>query len=274
VLFLLLPVSLPVWNLLPKMLFLQFPWRWLVALEAPLGVFVAAAALREGTGNRERGTVRQGTENQNRTLGWIVPAVCVGVFVGLTVFAGRMFFEVCDQYDAIPGMLQDYRAGDGFQGTDEYAPEGAENGLVAQNLPAACLVADAAAELGRTSADNPQPSWAADQKSCVAVLANVQSADAKHWSARGTMPQGGRLVLRLRRYPAWSVTVNGTPVADLGRRNDGLMVVPVSAGAVNVTAHWRSTPDVWAGRWISLAALLLVTGLGARPRRRSQPRIE
>ena len=43
VLFLQLPISLPVWNLLPKLRFLQFPWRWLVVLEAPMAIFVAAA---------------------------------------------------------------------------------------------------------------------------------------------------------------------------------------------------------------------------------------
>jgi len=43
ILFLQLPISLPVWNLLPKLRFLQFPWRWLVALEAPMAIFFAAA---------------------------------------------------------------------------------------------------------------------------------------------------------------------------------------------------------------------------------------
>ncbi len=306
VLFLLLPLSLPVWRVLPKMMFLQFPWRWLVVLEAPLGVFVAVAT-KQGTGNREQGTEKQGigsreerVERQGQgtlrlrseqaagqgghegheghggavRLPWVAPVGWTVVFVGLTVAAGRVFFEECDPYDAIPGMLQDYRAGDGFQGTDEYAPMGAENGLVAENLPAACLVGDANAVLGKASADNPQPSWASEQKSCVAVLADVRSADAKHWSALGTLPQGGSLVLRLRRYPAWRVTVNGARVADLGRRDDGLMVVPVGAGPVDVTADWQATPDVWAGRWISLMTLVLVTGLGAIMQRISQPQIK
>jgi hypothetical protein len=282
VLFLLLPVSLPVWDLLPKMRFLQFPWRWLVVLEAPLGIFVASAVQRQGTGIREQGRPGprdQGNEGPKARLPWTALAASGAVFLGLTVFAGRMFFEVCDEYDAVPGMMADYRAGDGFQGTDEYAPTGGDNSLVAENLPAGCLVANAAAALGKTSADNAQPSWAADQRSCLAALPSVVAADANHWTARGELQMGGYLVLRLRRYPAWDVKVNGRPEMDVGHREDGLMVVPVAAGPVDVRADWRATPDVWKGRWISLASsLVLAAGLAVMTRRTrpqtARPRIE
>jgi len=43
VLVLLFPVSHLVWNTLPEFRFLQFPWRWLLTIEAPMGVFFAAA---------------------------------------------------------------------------------------------------------------------------------------------------------------------------------------------------------------------------------------
>jgi hypothetical protein len=152
--------------------------------------------------------------------------------------------------------------------------------MMAENLPAACLVADPAAVLGKTTADNPQPSWAADQKSCLSVLPNVEAADAMHWSARGSLPQAGYLVLRQRRYPAWDLKVNGQRVADTGHRADGLMVVPVGPGPVDVRADWQTTADARRGGWISLAALVLlvalglVTGRGAQARRRSQPQLK
>lgn len=256
ILFLNLPVSLPVWDALPKLRFLQFPWRWLVVLEAPLGIFVAAAILNQGTENREQRTGRA------MDVRWIAPAACGIVFVGLTILAGRRFFEVCDEYDAVPGMLHEYSEGNGFQGTDEYAPVGADNSIVAQNLPAACLVDDPAIVLGVTTADDPQPEWAPSQNTCKAALPDEAIEDAKHWQTSGDLPQAGYLVLRLRRYPAWELRVNGRAVTDMGSRDDGLIVAPVSAGPVDVTADWKATPDVWRGRWISLGALALVVGLG------------
>src|ERR1700723_897061 len=53
VLVLLLPVSLPVWHLLPKLRFLQYPWRWLLVLEAPTALLFSAAVWP--TGARRRG---------------------------------------------------------------------------------------------------------------------------------------------------------------------------------------------------------------------------
>ncbi len=43
VLFLLFPISRPVWHTLPEMPFLQYPWRWLEAVEAPMAIFFVAA---------------------------------------------------------------------------------------------------------------------------------------------------------------------------------------------------------------------------------------
>jgi hypothetical protein len=245
VLVLMLPMSLPLWKALPKLQFLQFPWRWLVAVEAPLGIFVAAAML-----------------GANRLKRWTAIACCSAAFLCLTMVADRVFFQICDQYDAVPGMLADYGDGGGFQGTDEYAPLGADNSLVAQDLPAGCLVQDPEQTLGVSSADDPQPDWAPAQKTCVAVLDGGFGANERGWSARGMAPEAGYVVLRLRRYPRWRVTMNGRPAGEGGERDDGLIEVPVAAGPVTVDAQWVTTPDVEWGRAISAAGLLALAGLG------------
>ncbi|HKF49437.1 MAG TPA: 6-pyruvoyl-tetrahydropterin synthase-related protein [Terracidiphilus sp.] len=283
VLVLLLPVSLPLWDVLPKLRFLQFPWRWLVAVEAPLAIFVAAAVVKgQGPEIQGSGIRDQGSERRQAGLRWIVWAAFGAVFVGLTVVAGREFFQVCDQYDAVPAMVGYYGDGGGYAGVDEYAPPGADDDMVPEDLPGACLVSDAAAVLGKITADDPQPDWAPAQKSCDATLAFAAARGRTamlHKRIDGAVPHGGYLVLRLRRYPAWDVRVNGQRVTTMPERDDGLMVVPVSAGPVALSMDWTTTPDVRWGRRISGAACivlaaLFVLGRGAHRLRRGRSRLK
>jgi hypothetical protein len=255
ILILQLPISLPLWNVLPKLRFLQFPWRWLVALEAPMGVFVAAAVW---------------PFSRSRRL-WLIGG-CATAFLGLTFVAGRFFFQVCDDEDAIAPMFAAWRAGIGFQGTDEYAPPGADDSLVPINLPGACFVDDPEVELGKPDpASNPD--WAADQHSCEATYEfapDPGNAPTEHREIRGNFAHAGFLILRLRAFPPWSIRVNGQPDEKITPRQDGLIAVPVPAGPVDVTANWTTTADVVAGRWISALALALVTALAALRFRRRQ----
>ena len=97
VLFLQFPFSRSVWNLLPELRFLQFPWRWLMVLEAPMGIFVAAALWpRNRTHHLQRFTVA---------------VAAAGIFLTLTTWAAKDLFQGCDDEDAVSGMLPVYRAG-------------------------------------------------------------------------------------------------------------------------------------------------------------------
>ncbi len=246
VLFFQFPASRPLWNLLPELRFLQFPWRWLVVLEAPTGIlFVSAIWPR----NLARGWQRVSAV-----------AACVLLFAAMMSVAGLEFFQSCDDEDAVAGMLSAYRAGQGFGGTDEYEPIGADNSLVATGLPFSCLVSDPATVLGKGSGipDVP-PAWDANEGSCEATFAGRTSIE--HLRVDALTPQAGFLVLRLRTFPAWHVTVNGKPASFAPARDDGLMVVTVPQGKVNVAVDWITTPDVLAGRWLTVLALLLVTSL-------------
>jgi len=257
-----LPVSLPVWNLLPKLRFLQFPWRWLVALEAPMAVFFAVAVW-PGTAARLRRRV-------------VVSAACCGAFVAMTAYAGTQYYQVCDDEDSVAGTLETYRSGHGFIGTGEYQPLGADNSLLAEGLPGACLVSDLAKVLGVASSDpDASPVWETEQGSCEPILlAPTESYPrAEYWHFAAHTPHPGYLVLRLRSYPAWRAAVNGQAASDLPLRADGLLAVPVPQGVVDLTVDWTTTPDVAAGRWLSGLGALLVTGLCLLERRLGRPRL-
>ena len=122
VLFLLFPISRPVWHLLPEMPFLQYPWRWLEAVEAPMAIFFVAAVWPTQAGAPAP----------------CVVAACAAAFWRATVFAGTYFFQVCYPEDTVASMLAAYHAGAGFEGMYEYEPPGADNSEH-RHRPSRCL---------------------------------------------------------------------------------------------------------------------------------------
>ncbi len=244
------PFSQPLWNLLPDLRFLQFPWRWLVVLEAPMGIFAAAAIWpRNSTHHLQRFTVA---------------VAAAAVFLTLATWAAKDLFQVCDDEDAVSGMLPAYRAGQGFIGTYEYEPIGADISLIPAGLPEACLVANPTTVLGEPANDNDpdsdaRPTWNATQATCEATFAVAQDSGPEHLKILATAPHAGFLVLKLRTFPAWLVKVNGVATAPSPPRADGLMAVPVPVGPVVLTADWTTTTDVLVGRWLSaLSAFALI----------------
>jgi uncharacterized membrane protein YhaH (DUF805 family) len=249
--------SRPVWNLLPELRFLQFPWRWLVMLEAPMAIFLVAAVWPRGSA---RGLRRAA-----------VGAGFAAVFVVMTAYAGRSLAQACDDEDAVAGMLSAYRAGAGFIGSFEYEPIGADIALIATGLPEACLVTDPNAELGKPAADpDAPPVYNAALKSCDATYAVADNSQPEHLRIAAETAHPGYLILRLRTYPAWLVKVNGRDVDSLPSRKDGLMAVPVPQGALTLGVDWTTTTDVMVGRGLSTLSVLTLTGLCLFERRRSR----
>ncbi len=262
--FLMFPISRPVWNLLPEIHFLQYPWRLLEAVEAPMAIFFVAAVWQAGRSARA-----------------VVVTICGAWFLAATMFAGTQFFQVCDDQDAVAPMLGAYRAGAGFEGMYEYEPPGGDDSSIATGLPDACLVSDPSAVLGKADPDNPDsnPEWSAGQNSCQATFATFGGVRAnsepnpEHRRIRATIPHSGYLVLRLLSYPAWRVRVNGQLVTALSKRDDGLIAVPVPQGPVDLTVDWVNPPDVVAGRWVSGASVFVVTLVCLLQRRRKGSRL-
>jgi hypothetical protein len=193
------------------------------------------------------------------------------IFLGASAAAGQFFFQECDDEDAVASMLNVYRSGPGFEGDSEFAPPGTNSSLVATGLPAACLVRDPSVLLGQGSTGSVR-AWSASQGSCEATFA-AQDQGPEHLRITATTGHAGYLVLRLQRFPAWRVKLNGRLITNLSKREDGLMAVPVPQGAVNLTVDWTTTPDVFVARCLSVLALLLLTALFLLERKLSRSRL-
>jgi hypothetical protein len=249
---LLLPFSDGVWRHAPELRFLQFPWRWLLVLSLALAALVGLA-LREGARTRRANLTRVGAV--------VVVAVCVsGV-------AWVFFWQPCDDEDSVRAQVATFRDG-GFEGTDEYTAAPADNDAIQQELPQIRVVRAADGDEGNSAAGQ-NPEWKPGGADLIPSEIQIRRWDVERMSA--TVRSGaGFAVLRVMDYPAWRVTVNGARVDARPRRDDGLMTVPVAEGTSEIEVRYGATPDVWAGRVLSLMAAILwigLAGLAARGRR-------
>jgi hypothetical protein len=270
VLFLLFPISRPIWHALPQMPFLQYPWRMLEAVEAPMAIFFVAAIWPSSPD----------THVARRAI----LAACTALFIAATIYAGTTYFQVCYPEDTVASSLVDYRSGVGFEGLYEYEPPNGDLSIVPTGIPDACLVTDAYIVLGKPDPNDPDvnPAWTPDQNTCQASFAwaggppissGGNQTNPEHRTLLATMPHAGYLVLHLMRYPAWTAHLNGQILTSLPDRDDGLIAVPVPSGPINLTVDWTRSPGDLAGRWLSVLSILLLIALSLCERRLARRRL-
>jgi hypothetical protein len=241
ILLLQLPVSDVIWKFTPHLKFLQFPWRWLLPLSVVICV-LAAMALGASLAKSVR----------TRLLSFAMILV-------LAIGSGWMFFQPCDDEDAVGPQVAAFHQGGGTQGTDEYTPVGVDNASVQQGLPLVRVLRDADDDAANSTAgDNPD--WRAGDPGSVAARVEAKALNAEHWILSLSTPESGYAVLRLMDYPSWQVSVDGRQVTSRLHRKDGLMTVPVTTGSHTISVQWSATRDVVAGRILSAFALLGLVG--------------
>jgi hypothetical protein len=276
VLFLLFPISRPIWHTLPQMPFLQYPWRMLEAVEAPMSIFFVAAIWPSNLNARPSSRVRLARS--------LILAACAAFFVASTIYAGTTFFQVCYPEDTVASSLADYRSGTGFEGLYEYEPPNGDLSIVPTGIPDACLVTNAYIVLGKPDINDPDinPAWTPKQNTCQGsftwaggqhILSDGAKLNPEHRTLLATMPHAGYLVLHLMRYPAWSVRVNGQLITDSPPRDDGLIAVPVPSGPINLTIDWTRSRGDLAGRWLSVLSIFLLFALSLCERRLTRSRL-
>ncbi len=234
--------SAPVWHRLPELAFLQFPWRLLLPASAAAALLLAYALDR-------RSIVLK--------LG-----LAAAFAAALIPWAAKTRYQPCDDEDNVPAQVALFTSGAGFEGTDEYAPAGTDNGEIQQGLPPVRLLRAPDADEGDDTAA-PNPPW--HPRATVAGAIQVESWSPEKLRVRVHPDTDAWAVLRRERWVATPVFLNGRPCGPACvPREDGLITVHLPAGQWSVLELREVVPvDVWIGRALSLAALLLLSA-GAR----------
>ena len=105
---LMIPVSEFLWKVLPKLQFMQFPWRWLLCMSMTFSLFVTVGVRRW----------------------WQRAAVCA---LSLALVGGGWRYVQAPWWDTAADLreMQDNMAtGMGYEGTDEYTPVGADPSVI------------------------------------------------------------------------------------------------------------------------------------------------
>ena len=165
----------------------------------------------------------------------IIPAGLI--LAGLLTFTSyRAFHQECDEEDTVAARLSLFHTPAGSDPTDEYTPLTADNDSLSKTNPPFWLALDPTA----------------------AAPANVP-AGPLHGSLDLTSPIPQTLILNLRDYPAWRVSINQQVVTTRIYRADGLIAVPLPAGHAHLEITSVRSRDQEAGWDLSLASLLVLT---------------
>ncbi len=218
---LMFPVSALLWKVLPKMEFMQFPWRWLLCLSVIFSLLVSGAFLMSGP----------------RRWWWRGAVCAVSVFVIVTAW-DRLQAPWWDHAGDLSEMQDNLATGAGYEGVDEYTP-----------LEVDAAAMDPAA-VDSTQIDKDARSVTVDGPAHAAIHMVRWDAESRMFTAEMSAP--GQLALRLLHYPAWRVEVNGRLVETSARAQTGQMLVPVAAGMNRVDISFVRTWDRALGGWISL----------------------
>ena len=224
------PSSL-LWDYLPKLQFVQFPWRWMGILAVPYAYFAAATIAR-------------------KQIGWIGAAIVLLAVASTGVY---LVHKTWWDADDIPALQEAIAKGQGFEGADEYDPIGDDRYNLPPNAVAVRILRTEASNGNAPTARVDIQRWTAEEK-VVAV------------SSREPV----RVALRLLDYPAWRVELNGSRVKPEHGESTSEMVFRLPAGLNRITARFAHTPDRTSGDVLSLGSLLALSVVAFARTRLSQ----
>jgi hypothetical protein len=228
---LMFPPSMFLWRTLPKLEFVQFPWRWLGVLDFVFAFFLAAAIGRA----------------KRPWLGGLAIAIV------LTTLASALLYDGWWDSEDIPVLTKSIQTGRGYEGTDEYQPLGSDRYELPGSDPQGEIIGKPAPRIQdfdvETSAFKPAPDGT--------VRVERWTANEKRLTTASATPV--TLALRLLDYPGWRAQVDGKSVQPGAAPETAQMLVALPAGAHEVEVEFTSTWDRITGAIISaIFAILLV----------------
>jgi hypothetical protein len=230
--FMMLRVSAIFWTVLPKLRFVQFPWRWMSLLAIPFACFTAATITRKAM----------------RRYWTALLAVALLEVLGCT--AAWMVSRTWWDSEDIPVLREAIDHDEGFEGVDEYDPKGGDH-----------------ADLREKSARIKLLNAAQNPRGAQQVRIHVERWSAERKEIRITTREPIRVALRLLNYPAWRVEVNEAMVIPERTEETNQMVVPLAAGSSHVVVRFTRTPDRTVGSAVTLASMLIAVLLFFRRER-------
>lgn len=128
------------WTLLPKLRYVQFPWRWMTILAVPFAIFVSIASMRK--------------------LGvlWIAGTLAISGVTGAYLVRHTWW----DPHD-VPILQAALDEGKGFEGTDEYDPAGDDHYDLPEGAPRVRILG-AGANDRQASAEFSIEKWSAEER--------------------------------------------------------------------------------------------------------------
>jgi hypothetical protein len=216
----------PLWNLLPKMRFVQFPWRWMSIVAVVCSCFLAAAI------ERRRGWL------------WFVLVAVLSFPLGYFLTQNTWWDP-----DEMSTQLAAIKSDAGYEGVDEYDPLGDDHLDLPKHAPLAKILP------GSSRNSHGKPPNAKFQ-------IEIWRTDNHKVFVESSGP--ALVALRLLNYPVWQVTVNGKTVAPEKPDDLDQMLVPIEAGKSEIQVRFVRTNDQTAGIALSVLSLLAAGLLAPR----------
>lgn len=217
------------WRFLPKLRFIQFPWRWEEGLAVVFAFFVAAAW----------------GQTRRRWFAWLA----VGLLLAstATAIAANAWWDS----DDVSSLSDSVQSQLGYEGTDEYLPVGADR----FDLYGVGFESEEPSNPIPVVAEMDPASGKITPATGVRVHVEKWTAERRTISEESARPVN--LALRLLAYPAWRMRIDGKTTA-IRTSSTGQIALPLSRGAHTIELRFVRTWDRALGGAISVLFTIVV----------------